>query len=282
MEDAIVAMLNALSGAASGNTSDLLLSPAQYNDTVWQASLTIHNTAVKPITALVLSIMFVIMLSSDSARADGDRELGVRIIASTMFKCVIVLVAAQNAVLILNAINSMATTIGGAANTVNVGGSAGAGTKIGDLMRNDIVDAGLMKQLGMLVILLIPFIVAEIGGVLATVLVFVRFLQIYMMSAFASLPIAFFGHEDTKQIGIGYLKRYATAALQGVMIILAVKLYQALLGGWLGSNVHYVAGTTDMWDFVISNFGAFLVAPAVLIFLLLGSNSLAKAIVGDG
>ena len=98
---------------------------------------------------------------------------------------------------------------------------------------------------------------------------------------FASLPLAFFGHEDTKQIGVGYLKRYATTALQGVMLIIAVKLYQALLGGWLGNNVHY-DGTTDMWNFVISNFGSFLVAPAVLIFLLFGSNSLAKAIVGEG
>lgn len=281
MEDAIVAMLNALSGAAAGNTDDLLLSPEQYNSALYQAAVTIHNTAVKPITAIVLSIMFVIMLASSSTRVEGDRELGVRIIAATMFKCALVLVVAQNAVLILTAINSIATTVASTANSVDVGGTAGAGSQIGDAMRDDIADAGMVKQLGMLVILLIPFIVAEIGGVLATVLVFVRFLQLYMLSAFASLPLAFFGHEDTKQIGVGYLKRYATTALQGVMLIIAVKLYQALLGGWLGNNVHY-DGNTDMWNFVISNFGSFLVAPAVLIFLLFGSNSLAKAIVGEG
>ena len=45
--------------------------------------------------------------------------------------------------------------------------------------------------------------------------------------------------------------------------------------------MHY-DGNTDMWNFVISNFGSFLVAPAVLILLLFGSNSLAKAIVGEG
>ena len=281
MEDAIVAMLNALSEAAVGNTDDLLLSPEQYNSALYQGAITIHNTAVKPITAIVLSVMFVIMLASSSTRVEGDRELGVRIIAATMFKCALVLVVAQNAVLILNAINSIATTVVSTANSVDVGGTAGVGSQIGDAMRDDIADAGMVKQLGMLVILLIPFIVAEVGGVLATVLVFVRFLQLYMLSAFASLPLAFFGHEDTKQIGVGYLKRYATTALQGVMLIIAVKLYQALLSGWLGNSVHY-DGTTDMWNFVIGNFGSFLVAPAVLIFLLFGSNSLAKAIVGEG
>lgn len=281
MEDAIVAMLNALSGSASGSTDDLLLSPDGYNHALYQAAQGIHTTAVKPITAVVLSIMFVIMLASSSTKVEGDRELGVRIIAATMFKCVLVLVVAQNAVLILDAINSIATTIASTANSASVGGSAAAGTAIGDAMRDDIADAGMIKQLGMLVILLIPFIVAQVAGMLATVLVFVRFLQLYMLSAFASLPLAFFGHEDTKQIGIGYLKRYATTALQGVMLIIAVKLYQALLGGWLAGHVQYTAGT-DMWGFIINNFGSFLVAPAVLIFLLFGSNSLAKAIVGEG
>ena len=45
--------------------------------------------------------------------------------------------------------------------------------------------------------------------------------------------------------------------------------------------MHY-DDNSDMWNFVISNFGSFLVAPAVLILLLFGSNSLAKAIVGEG
>ncbi|MBW3069619.1 hypothetical protein GZ998_08910 [Actinomyces sp. 594] len=282
MEDAIVAMLNALSGAAAGGTDDLLKTPGEYNTALYVAAVTIHNTAVKPITAVILSIMFVLMLASTSTRVEGDRELGVRIIAATMFKCVMVLVVARYSASILSAINSVSSTIATTANDVSVGGAADVGSNIGDAMRDDIADAGMVKQLGMLVILLIPFIVAEISGMLATVLVFVRFLQLYMLTAFSSLPLAFFGHEDTKPLAIGYLKRYATTSLQGVMLIIAVKLYQALLGGWLGNHVSYDGETTDMWNFVISNFGNFLIAPAVLIFLLFGANSIAKAIVGEG
>lgn len=280
MEDAIVAMLNALSAVAGGATDDLLMSPEQYNSALYEAASTIHSAAVKPITAVVLSIMFVIMLASNSTKVEGDRELGVRIIAATMFKCVMVLVVAQNAEVILDAINSVATSIANTADGVDVGGTVGVGAQIGDAMRGDIAEAGMVKQLGMLVILLIPFMVAKIASMLATVLVFARFLQLYLLSAFASLPLAFFGHGDTKQIGIGYLKRYATTALQGVMLIITIKLYEALLGGWLGETISY-DGSIDMWNFVISNFGAFLVAPAVLAFLLVQSNSIAKAIVGE-
>lgn len=280
MDDWIVGMLNALGSSGAGSTSDLLLSPADYNHSLWQASLTIADTAVKPISAVVLSIMLVLMLANSSTRVDGDRELGVRIIAATMFKAVLVILAAQNAVLFLDAINAIATSIASSANSIDVGTATQAGTQLGDQLRDKVSDAGLAQQLGILVILLIPFLVAKIVGVLATVLIFVRFLQLYMLTAFASLPLAFLGHDDTRSIGVGYLKRYATTALQGVMLIIAVKLYQALLGGWFGTNIKY--DSTDMWSFILAHFGQFFIGPAVLAFLLVGASSLAKAVVGEG
>lgn len=281
MEDAIVAMLNALSQGAGGDTSALLQSPDQYNAALYNAAATIHNVAVKPVTSIVLSIMFVLMLASTSTHVEGDRELGVRVVAATMFKAALVLVAAQNATLILDAISSIATSIAGAANGIDMGSAGGDGQMLGDTLKDKIKDAGMIKQLGMMVILLLPFIVAKVMSVLAIVLIFVRFLQMYMLSAFASLPIAFFGHDDTRQMGIGYLKKFASIALQGVMIIVACKMYQALLGGWLGNQVH-ADENTDMWQFTVNNFGNFIVAPVVLGFLLIGANGLAKSLVGEG
>ena len=46
MEDAIVAMLNALSAVAGGATDDLLMSPEQYNSALYEAASTIHSAAV--------------------------------------------------------------------------------------------------------------------------------------------------------------------------------------------------------------------------------------------
>lgn len=280
MDDWIVGMLNSLGSAGAGSTTDLLLSPSDYNHSLWNASLTIANTAVKPITAVVLSIMAVLMLANTSTHVEGDRELGVRAIAGSMFKIVLVIIVAQNAVLLLDGINAIATSVAGTANSLDVGTAVTAGAQLGDQLRAKISDAGMVQQLGMLVVLLIPFLAAKIVGVLATVLIFVRFLQLYMLTAFASLPLAFFGHDDTKPIAIGYLKRYATTALQGVMLIIALKLYQALLGGWLGSHVNY--DNSDMWSFIIAHFGEFFIGPLVLAFLLIGASSLAKAVIGEG
>jgi hypothetical protein len=101
----------------------------------------------------------------------------------------------------------------------------------------------------------------------------------YLLSAFASLPVAFMAHDDTKSIGIGFLKRFASTALTGTVIIIAVKFYQALVGGWLSGHI---TKSDDILKFVIGNFGTFLVAPMVLIFLLVSANGLAKGLLGEG
>ncbi len=98
MDDAVVAMLNALSEGLGGSTDDLLNSPAKYNDGLWKAALTINDVGVKPVAAVVLAIMIVLMLASHASRIEGDRELGVKIIASTLFKAALVIIAVRESV----------------------------------------------------------------------------------------------------------------------------------------------------------------------------------------
>lgn len=162
MEDAIVNMLNALSGTTISGVEDLLKGPAEYNDALYSAVEAIHMAAVKPITALVLAIMFTLMLANTSTRAQGDRELGVRIIAATMFKSVLILVATQNATLILQAFNSLGSTLAGSASSIDAAGG-GNTANLGDQLRDSIASAGMVKQLGMMVILLIPWLGSNVS-----------------------------------------------------------------------------------------------------------------------
>lgn len=280
MTDLIVAWLNALSGGTSADLEGLLTTPEGYNTSLFNAMLLVHSTVVKPVTSIVLAIMASLMLATNSTRVDGDRELGTRIIAATMFKIAMVFIVCQNATAILNAIAGVASWMSTTAYNVDVTGGGTAGANLGDQMRAAIDDAGTMNQLVMIIVLVLPWIVSALGTVVVIVLIFIRFLQMYLLGAFASLPVAFLSHEDTKQIGIGYLKRYAVVAISGVVIVLTIKLYQALLAGWLTGEVTYDGG--EVLPFISEHFGQFLVAPIVLIFLMFGANSIAKAIVGEG
>lgn len=277
LDDLLVYMLNMLSTGVGNGTDSLLQSPQDYNAALYNAALTIHSTAVKPITAIVLAIMFVLMLATTSTRAEGDRELGVRIVAATMFKIALVFIVAQNAVLLLEALASIATAISNTANSIDMGTGTSA-APLGDALRSDIAGQGITEKVTLVVLLLLPWLVSVIANVLAIVLVFIRFLQMYLLTAFASLPVAFLGHDDTKGIGIGYLKAFAAVALTGTVLVVAVKMYQALIAGWGGGTSAY-DGNLVGW--ITGNFGNFFVAPIVLIFLMFGANGLAKRIVGE-
>jgi len=259
-------------GPNGGSFSALGQSLPEYHQSMWQTVETVHNVAVKPVTSAILAIMFVLMLVRTSAHVEGDSQLGVRIVAATMFKIAIVFVVAQNAMNILNAILSISTDI---TKTILTNPAASQGD-VGTKMLDRINAMNPMEQIGALILLLLPFIVALVVAVVPFVLIFVRFLQLFIMAAFSSLPLAFFGHEDTKQISIGYLKAFAATALSGTVMVLAIKLYAAIGFSGLGKF------NGEVLPFITGNFWNMLLAPLVLVFILLTANGLAKKLVGDG
>lgn len=278
MDQLIIDMLNALGSGPVGNFSDLMKSPEDYNSSLYAAAVALHNTAVKPITAVVLSIMIVLMLSHHSTKIQEDGQLGVRIIAATMLKAALVIIVAEQAINILAAIDSIAVDLAVGASNAGGGTAATSSPNLGDQMGGDVKAAPLTDKLGMLVVLFVPFLVSKVVGVLAIVLIFVRFIQLYIMTSFASLPLAFFAHDETKGMAIGYLKRYASVALTGVVIIIALRFYQVIVADWLTTNTD---GGGNMMQFVVQNFGQFFVAPLVLAFLMFGASQIAKSLVGD-
>ena len=109
MVDFIVGILNSIgSGVGDDLVADLLKTPAEYNAGMYQLSLTIARSAVKPIASTILAILCVLELARVSTRADGDRELGVKLVAMAMFKLVLVFTAAQHSELMLKAIDEIA------------------------------------------------------------------------------------------------------------------------------------------------------------------------------
>lgn len=278
LDDLLISWLNALSQGPTGPLKYLTESPEDYNASLYNAAVAVHNGAVKPVTAVILSIILTMMIAQASTRIDGDRELGVRIISGILLKAGLVVVFASNALTILQGIDEIGTTIAQAAIDTDVGGG-GETVKLGDKLEDDVTGADLTDKLALIVVILLPYIVAELAGVAALVLIFIRFLQIYLMTVFGSLPIAFIAYEETKQIGIGYLKSYGSLVLSGVFIILAVKFYQALMGSWAADNID--PGDKDLGDFMGENFGMFFVAPVVLIFVLFSATKLSKKVTGD-
>jgi len=71
-----------------------------------------------------------------------------------------------------------------------------------------------MGQIPCLILLLIPFLVSKGATIVVTVVILLRFVQIYMLTAFNPLPIAFIAQEETRQWGINFFKQYASLVFQ--------------------------------------------------------------------
>ena len=275
----LVFMLDTLSGGGltgagpdGGQISSLGSSLPEYQADMWQAVEAVHNLAVKPVASTVLAIMFVMMLARTSTQVDSDSQLGVRIVAATMFKVAIVFVVVQNAMTILGALLQISTDITKSILTNPAANQANIGTA----MKDRIDSMNPMEQLGALIMLLIPFIISVVAVLIPFVLIFIRFLQLFIMAAFASLPLAFLGHEDTKPIAIGYLKAFAATALSGTVMVLVIVLVAKMsFTGWTDFN-------GEVLPFIAGNFWNMMIAPLVLVFGLLTANGMAKKLVGDG
>ena len=275
----LVFMLDTLSGGGltgagpnGGQISSLGSSLPEYQADMWQAVEAVHNLAVKPVASTVLAIMFVMMLARTSTQIESDSQLGVRIVAATMFKVAIVFVVVQNAMTILGALLQISIDITQSILTNPAANQANIGTA----MKDRIDSMNPLEQLGALIMLLIPFIISVVAVLIPFVLIFIRFLQLFIMAAFASLPLAFLGHEDTKPIAIGYLKAFAATALSGTVMVLVIVLVAKMsFTGWTDFN-------GEVLPFIAGNFWNMMIAPLVLVFGLLTANGMAKKLVGDG
>ena len=279
MVDFIVGILNDIgSGVGDDIIAQLLKTPAQYRSEMYELSLSVARTAVKPVASTILAIMCVLEIARVSTRADGDRELGVKLIAMAMFKLVLVFTAAQHCELMLKAIDEIGQSVMNGIHTAAPTTGTAAGAGLGDSMRSAIESAGPFGQIPCLILLIIPFLVSKGATIVVTVVVLLRFVQIYMLTAFNPLPIAFIAQEETRQWGINYFKQYASAVFQCATLYLAILMYRTLVGGTLNPSKFKDGDSLSGW--VMDNFIGLLLASVMLIGVVMAANSVAKKLFG--
>lgn len=145
-------------------------------------------------------------------------------------------------------------------------------------MRDAIDSAGWMGQIPCLILLLIPFLVSKGATIVVTVVILLRFVQIYMLTAFNPLPIAFIAQEETRQWGINYFKQYASLVFQCATLYLAILMYRTLVGGTLNPSKFKDGDSLSGW--VMDNFTGLLLASVMLIGIVMAANSVAKKLFG--
>ena len=259
----------------AGGITDLQKTIATFNVAAYGLAGDINSTIIKPIAAVVLAIILVLELARISSRFDGDQKLAVQQVATAMIKAVLVIIAIQNVDLILGAINQVGDN---AISAVAAPGSLSSSQSYPSVQ--EIQEADLPSQLFTGGLLIIPWLLALIAGIILKVIVFVRFAEIYVLSAAATLPLVFMAHPETKSIAVGYLKKYAAAVLQGLMIIIMVKVFVELKKAGLGGGGSSISGS-DLLGTTLNAVPNMALSSVVFLFLIIASGRLARALVGE-
>ena len=274
-----MAMLNMIGGGGAGSVTAGLLSqaPETWNPALYQLAVSVHEVAVKPLTSVVLAVMFTLELARNSTRIEADRDLGVKIVAGTMFRIALVFIAVRNAGLFIGMFNRVTQFLMQGVSSQMSFEVAGEGGQLGDLMRDQIRDAGVMGQAALFFLLVIPWLLSQLASVVFTVVLYVRFIELYALTAFQSLPFAFLVHEDTKPIGVGFFKSYARTSVNAVCVFVCLVFYQRIV-------VEAVripdSADTGRVSWVTGNFGNLMMAGILLFFVIAVSQRVSRAIAG--
>ena len=222
---------------------------------VWQV-------AILPIGCGVLSLVFTIKLIQISQRVDGNASMpGVKEVVFLLVFFAVFLFLIQNSFELMQAIYEV---IGIAIDRVI--GLFGQGDAL-DVSAVSIVttDGDIPALLAMLIVSLISWVVVLAAYIIALVVCWARALQLYIMAAFSPIPLAFMALDDTRQIGVGYLKNFTAVCIAGLIIVILLIAFPLILGGIVGVN----PGTATPIDAVANGLTYALQYLAMCILLVL-------------
>lgn len=188
---------------------------------VWEA-------AILPIGCGVLSLAFTLQLIRISQRMDGNASMpGVREVVFLLVFYAVFLFVLQHSFELMQSVYEVSRLA-----VSRVSDLFGTGSAL-DLQTVSITttDDDVAALFGMLVVALVSWVVVIAAYVVALVVSWARALQIYIMAAFSPIPLALLSEDETRQMGVGYLRNFASVCLAGVVILVLLVSFPIVLGG---------------------------------------------------
>jgi len=131
----------------------------------------------------------------------------------------------------------------------------------------------------------IPVLAIAICCLLIRVVAWARMFEIYVLLVVSPLPMAFLPLGDGNGGGLSpitgrFLKYFAAVCLQGVMIILCIKIFGWLMvdSGYINSFIDSTAVTDAGWGGLMDSIFAILLGAVVLVLAVFQSGKWAKQI----
>ena len=279
-KDGLRSLLNQISQGMDPTISSLLTqTPAGKYPDAYRTVTNIATTAVKPVAMTVLAVVFSLEILHASQGIDQDGTQGVRTITKSLFKIIIVYMAAMNASWLCELITYLIQQIGtGVSRLITLPGTSSDAPKhlLGNALESSgaLGQANLGQQLVAIIMLLIPFLISKLATQAVQILIIARFVELLILTAFGALPIAFLSYDGTKSWGEAYIREYASCAL-----LIGLAVYQPVANSMLTRNQDLMK--MNLNQVVFDNWGQLITVSVLMVALVLISQKASKALFGQ-
>lgn len=247
------------------DVAELTKSLAEYNSTVNDMAMSIAK-ATQPMALIIIGICFLIEMDSwwRYMKQEGTgltSELWLEVAFKYVLAYFLVMMSSQIFDAMLELTNLIVKGINHILPQVN---------------ESFNVDLGKIK--GWFIKQVLKFIgggVSYIAKLSTKLIVMMRAFQMYVLKACGPLLVAFFMSDATRSIAINLLKMFGATAFQGILVFIIIRIYPALVTSDLLSV--NMSGTFESWMTALSSISK----GVIFIFMLFGSQKLAKSLIGS-
>lgn len=277
-------LLNLIKSAMNGfdstvsSAQDVLTGGLFDTNAVWSSVLALSN-ALKPFCYVVIGICLLIEIAQVAAKVDIIKwEHGLKLCVKMVFAKLCIDIAPT----FLRACYNQASL------WISSAMSVGGYTNLGSLMTTEVETqissiSGIWSVIGLLASCLLLSMAVKICGLLIQVIAFGRMFELYVLLAVSPLPCAFFPLGDGSGGGMSritqkFFKNFIAVCLQGVMIIISIRIFYMIVGTALTSLITSASGGSDPTTVVTDLCCVMLLAGIVLVMAVAKCGSWAKSI----
>jgi hypothetical protein len=266
MTDAILNSLLFTNNILSFLTVDnalLTQSLQSYMPELYQYALEIINNAALPIAHTILALFFVLEIYRLSVRVEGAggslNHLGAEIVFRVLFRLVIFKTIIDSVPTILNGIFALSTTLTSKISAILTSASLRDHALDITQLQPIIEGQAFIAQLSSLLFCAVISLIVGIMVIIAYVIIYARFLEIFIFFSIAPIPLATLPSQELSQIGKNFLKHFAAVCLQGTLIVLILTFIPVLT-----ANALFNPGFVDLYSSLLGVLGYTLVTVIAL------------------
>jgi len=240
--------------------------PAGWNINIFNLVQSLAETVIMPIAAIIITYVLCVELITMVTEKNSLNDVDTFMFFKFVFKAFVAVLILSHTMDITMAVFDLAQhVISSAAGVISGSTAIDIDAAIAAM---DLPSYGIPDLLLLMITTFIVSFALQIMGIVITVILYGRMIEIYLTCSIAPIPLAAMTSKDgwLGQMGPNYLRGLFALGFQGFFLMLCVGIYAVLVNDMIvATNIHTAIFTVAAYT-------------VILVFAMMKSGSLAKSI----